>query len=516
MADKLKILVCGDVDGKFKTLFTRVENINKKSGPFDFLLCVGNFFGHGDAWEPYSNGSLRVPLPVYVLGPNGEEFVKYYPDITGGELCPNVSYVGKRGVFTGLSGLKMAYVSGKPSSEENENDCTFTKNDVTAVRDICLRSNSNFKGVDILATSGWPQNVMNLDLRQGMRHPNGSPLLSWLASEIKPRYHFCAQEGIFYERRPYRNHSQLGDTPSHATRFIALAKVGNPQKDKWIYALNIDPIDRMKSNVLYQQTTDETECPYGMEMLLQIVRPQSEVKQTQFFYDMDNTNGDFTRRKRHKRDDDFKPKRRPPPVFDQALCWFCLASPEVEKHLIVSIGSEAYLAVAKGALVPDHVLILPIGHHQSSSCVPDNVLKEIEQQKGKIPVIFERNYKTSHLQIQVVPVSSKLLPRLKNEFQEKAEAEGFHLDELPEYAKLSQIAPAGTPYFYVELPDGDKLFHRIQKSFPLQFGRDVLASEYVLNMPDRSDWKDCKVSKEEETTMTNNFRSSFEEFDFTL
>ncbi|CAG2065063.1 unnamed protein product, partial [Timema podura] len=54
-----KILVCGDVDGKFKTLFTKVENINTKSGPFDFLLCVGDFFGSStDSWTPYKDGKL--------------------------------------------------------------------------------------------------------------------------------------------------------------------------------------------------------------------------------------------------------------------------------------------------------------------------------------------------------------------------------------------------------------------------------------------------------------------------
>ena len=36
---------------------------------------------------------------------------------------------------------------------------------------------------------------------------------------------------------------------------------------------------------------------------------------------------------------------------------------------------------------------------------------------------------------------------------------------------LSQIAPPGTPYFYVELDTGEKLYYRIQKHFPLQFGR---------------------------------------------
>jgi hypothetical protein len=55
--------------------------------------------------------------------------------------------------------------------------------------------------------------------------------------------------------------------------------------------------------------------------------------------------------------------------------------------------------------------------------------------------------------------------------QESAEQDSLQLDELPCHTKLSQIAPPRTPYFYVELPAGDKLYHRITGSFPLQFGR---------------------------------------------
>ena len=37
-------LVAGDVEGQYDVLFNRVNTINKKSGPFDMLLCVGDFF----------------------------------------------------------------------------------------------------------------------------------------------------------------------------------------------------------------------------------------------------------------------------------------------------------------------------------------------------------------------------------------------------------------------------------------------------------------------------------------
>ncbi len=44
-----------------------------------------------------------------------------------------------------------------------------------------------------------------------------------------------------------------------------------------------------------------------------------------------------------------------------AACWFCLASPEVEKHLIVSVGDECYVALAKGGIDWNNLLIVPIG-----------------------------------------------------------------------------------------------------------------------------------------------------------
>lgn len=53
-------LVCGDVRGNFKALFNKLQNINQKSGPFDLLLCVGDFFGTDNSkLEAYKNGNLN-------------------------------------------------------------------------------------------------------------------------------------------------------------------------------------------------------------------------------------------------------------------------------------------------------------------------------------------------------------------------------------------------------------------------------------------------------------------------
>ena len=44
--------------------------------------------------------------------------------------------------------------------------------------------------------------------------------------------------------------------------------------------------------------------------------------------------------------------------------------------------------------------------------------------------------------------------------------------------------------------------------------RDVLAGENLLDMPDRVDWKKCKIPKEEETIQAKKFRKRFHPFDF--
>lgn len=65
---------------------------------------------------------------------------------------------------------------------------------------------------------------------------------------------------------------------------------------------------------------------------------------------------------------------RATPAQPPAPCWFCLSSPQVEKHLVVSVGTQVYLALAKGGLTSDHCLILPIEHSPCATAL-DQVCK---------------------------------------------------------------------------------------------------------------------------------------------
>ena len=44
--------------------------------------------------------------------------------------------------------------------------------------------------------------------------------------------------------------------------------------------------------------------------------------------------------------------------------------------------------------------------------------------------------------------------------------------------------------------------------------REVLASEAVLNIPTRADWKECKQSREEEEENCKHLRDDFQPYDF--
>ncbi|XP_062436560.1 CWF19-like protein 1 isoform X2 [Rhea pennata] len=493
-APLLRVLACGDVEGRLETLFGRVRAVQAKSGRFDMLLCVGNFFGStSDAeWEEYRTGVKKAPIPTYVLGANDQDTVRYFPDVSGCELAENITYLGRRGVFSGTSGLQIAYLSGTESQEEATPAYSFSSKDVTELK-TSLLSIPKFKGVDILLTSPWPRDVGNFGNSPGEVDTKkcGSALVSNLAASLKPRYHFAALEKAYYERLPYRNHIVLQETPQHVSRFIALADVGNTSKKKYLYAFSIVPMSLMDPAELVKQPQDVTESPYRKlrkeAHKAKTLMCAEEEPACQFFFDL-NKNQGKKRPSDGKERGNFQPKQAKKPPQPTGPCWFCLASPEVEKHLVVSIGTHCYLALAKGGLLPDHVLILPIGHYQSvvdlSSEVVEEVtkyksaLKEFFRSKGKRYVLFERNYRSQHLQLQV--------------------------------------AQPGTPYFYVELDTGEKLFHRIRKSFPLQFGREVLASAALLGLPHRADWRQCTAARPEEVAAAQAFRRDFQPFDFAL
>jgi len=75
------------------------------------------------------------------------------------DSLPACMCVGRRGLFTGSSGLTVAYLSGVESSgEAAADDAHFAAKDVDDLRQS-LAGAGQFRGVDLLLTSQWPRGV---------------------------------------------------------------------------------------------------------------------------------------------------------------------------------------------------------------------------------------------------------------------------------------------------------------------------------------------------------------------
>lgn len=528
---EFKILVCGDVNGNFKSLFSKVSSIIKKKGSFEYLFCVGNFFGTDCIeWEEVKSGKITVPLTTYVLGANENSHEKFF---TSTDLAPNIVCLGKKGCLTGSSGFRIAYLSGleqlesqsalKDKDKNNTNiahkSIFFSKQDVNDM----INSMESEAVIDILLTSQWPKGVtkyaVSIDDDDVHVQECSSGLVSHLSKVLKPRFHFSGLAGIYYERIPYRNHTILQEANLHVTRFIGLAPLSNlfQKKHKWLYALSIAPACSMSRKELTDFSGPVTICPYDFDKSL-----DSEKDKCQFFY---NTTSTGTSQKNLFGRDHHQNKKLC--TIDLSECWFCLSNSDVKKQLIISIGNHCYVTLAKGVLVPEHVLIVPIKHAVSSVELPDFIFEEIEKikrslicyyhEQDKDVVFFERNYSSPHLQIQAIPIPKNIKAELKEELFSASKNYNLEFTELPNFTHIQQVVSPKKSYFYLELivnkNSESKYLHVIQGKFPLQFGRVVLASPKILNVEHRVDWRKCQDTVEEEKEMAEKMRKSFATFD---
>ena len=116
-------------------------------------------------------------------------------------------------------------------------------------------------------------------------------------------------------------------------------------------------------------------------------------KNKQFFYDLNGGRKQGNTENARKK---FKPST------DTEKCWFCLSSAEIEKHLIVSIGENFYIALSKGPLNSHHVLILSINHVQSASILSDEHFKELLLFKRAIKKYYQSNALSIFMWIEIV------------------------------------------------------------------------------------------------------------------
>ena len=194
--------------------------------------------------------------------------------------------VGSSGIYTTLDGLKVAYLSGtfdsetfysessaqqQQQSDSNPSAPLIGRNTLHySFRNIDQLSkvseSRHFEGVDLLITGEWPLNLEqasdlaqqkpglleSLDSGHGLSQP-----VADLTMVLKPRYHFASGQPVFFEREPF-----LTPRSIYPTRFLGLSDFGNSTKERWFYAMNMEPLSSIQDkSSLSVHPPNVTPCP---------------------------------------------------------------------------------------------------------------------------------------------------------------------------------------------------------------------------------------------------------------
>ncbi|MBA0810411.1 hypothetical protein Gohar_002412, partial [Gossypium harknessii] len=487
-----RILLCGDVLGRLNQLFKRVNSVNKSAGPFDALFCVGQFFPDEpdrlDELMDYVEGRAQVPLPTYFIGDYGVGAPKVLSAVSrnsanqgfkmdGFKVCDNLFWLKGSGMFT-FHGLSVAYLSGRQLSNGQQFG-TYSQIDIDT-----LRAFAEEPGIYLMMTL--------ISQRLQVEMTNDRTQL-----DVNRKIIEAGTKGAYYVREPYCNvdavhvtrflglasvgnkekqkflHA-LSPTPS-STMAAAEISAKPPNTTLSPYTL-VDQVDRPKettkrasdieldsqywrydvsskrqkhgngdtNKVCFKFISSGT-CPRGekcnfphdadaREQFLRgvcldfIIKGKCEKgPDCNFKHSLQDDGENHSRKRLGSSNANINRSKE---------CWFCLSSPNVESHLVTSIGENFYCALAKGPLVQDHVLIIPVEHMPNTLSLPadseielgkfQNSLKVYYKNQGNEAVFFEWiSIRGTHANLQAVPVPSSKAAILKDIFTLAAEKLGF-------------------------------------------------------------------------------------------
>lgn len=535
-------MVIGDVDGQLEAVFQKVNALHAKNN-FAFALIVGNLFAStqstSDLTEPgvqsLLDGKIDVALPTYfALGSHAlPPAVVAKLQSSDDELCHNLHFLGKRTTMKTSEGIRIVALGGQmdpniiAGQSKDKYPPFYGESDAKTLRGAAT--------ADILVTNDWPEGIQKrskVELNEDAS-PSQQLCVADLDIVLKPKYHFSTSGSTFWEREPFF-HAPSDDTDNlyPITRFISLAKFGNPNKQKWIYAFSLDPT---ASNPV-APPSGSTACPL---VLSERKRAAPEPIEQALVYDDGNRGG----KRSHKRR---KGESRGPVTASE--CFFCLANENVATHLVTSIGDSSYMTTARGPLsthqtypklgFPGHMLIIPFSHQPTLAAMEEEERRatyaEMQKYRGAmnsmLKSVAEEEYgsvtwevsKASlpHTHWQYLPVPADLIRKKLVEAAFKALAENLHwpafvktdvgdgFEETSDFFRVLVWDPKDSAEKQTSLVmrfDDKIRFHN-------QFGREVLAK--LLRLDKRIDWKDCGQTQPQEEQDVEKFKGAFKTFDF--
>ncbi|KAF6842639.1 cwfJ domain-containing protein [Colletotrichum musicola] len=542
-----KVIVVGNLNGALQPAFTKLATLHAKNG-FSFAIVTGDLFGAEDdgTVDSLLRGDIKVPLPTYFTVGTTPLPPQIVAKIEADEeICENLHFLGKRSITKTSEGVRIVALGGKLDKEivggqSKEQHLPFHTTDDA-------KSLKGANRADILLTTVWPAGVWS-GSKVALAPENQAAIESTaevaeLCTTLKPRYHFSTSPTeFFYEREPFIHPVEENSEDAPVTRFISMAPYGNASKAKALYAFTL--------------TLNDTSVERPLGATLTPFSPRKPKRRAQ----EDGTYSRFANGEddgRHHRRGNKRRRHSPPPGPDR--CFFCLSNPNLDTHMVATVGDDSYLATAKGPLAtsetfkeqglgfPGHVIITPhahtptIYHSGVESYSPEDAerthkemirfregLQAMVSSKSKYKlggVTWEiSRQRNIHAHWQFHPVPADLVYKNHVELGFKVEAENLKYPEF-ETRDLSYEEQGGFgDYFRVWIwaDDGEdrikgtSLVMKLDPNmrFDLQYPRKVVAK--LLRLDHRFVWQDCVQPNEEETKDVEAFREAFKDWDFTL
>uniref|UniRef100_A0AAQ5Z3Z3 CWF19-like protein 2 n=1 Tax=Amphiprion ocellaris TaxID=80972 RepID=A0AAQ5Z3Z3_AMPOC len=176
-------------------------------------------------------------------------------------------------------------------------------------------------------------------------------------------------------------------------------------------------------------------------------------------------------------------------------CQHCFSSTELRKHLIVAIGSKAYLSLPAGvSMTEGHCLICPLQHHCSATGLDEDVWSEMQLFRRTLVRMFESQEldcvfmethmnprRRQHMVLECIPLPRELGDMapiyFKKAIMECDEEWAMNKKVVDLSSKdVRQAVPRGLPYFAVDFGLQGGFAHVIEneQKFPHYFGKEVV------------------------------------------
>ncbi|XP_023257629.1 CWF19-like protein 2 [Seriola lalandi dorsalis] len=176
-------------------------------------------------------------------------------------------------------------------------------------------------------------------------------------------------------------------------------------------------------------------------------------------------------------------------------CQHCFSSQELQKHLVVALGSKVYLSLPAGvSMTEGHCLICPLQHHCSATGLDEDVWSEMQLFRRALVRMFESQEldcvfmethmnprRRQHMVLECIPLPRELGDMapiyFKKAIMECDEEWAMNKKIVDLSSKdIRRAVPRGLPYFAVDFGLQGGFAHVIEneQKFPHYFGKEVV------------------------------------------